>query len=357
MFYGVLVHKFEIPPYHLLKAGYEILQSKEYTEVPKEYTQTDIASLISIKKHSDVLERREALLHFFWGESKLPLLLPSTIIENFKDVRYDDIGSLYRIDKIVIKMEFEIESVVYHFIPKDSNNKVILYHQGHRGDFYNSKEQIKTFIEKGYSVMAFSMPLLGLNNQPIVQLPRFGKLKLTSHDHMKFLLPKDGHPIKFFIEPVIIALNYLENNFDYISVAMCGISGGGWTTTLVAAVDTRIKTSFPLAGSYPIYLRSNSINDWGDYEQNAPELYRIANYLELYILGGYGKGRKQLQIINKYDSCCFSGLKWKTYRDIIRAHMDQLGVGDFDLLLDDSHRKHIVSNFAMSQILNEIEND
>lgn len=174
---------------------------------------------------------------------------------------------------------------------------------------------------------------------------------------MKFLVPKNGHPIKYFIEPVVTALNYLENNFYYASVSMVGISGGGWTTTLAAAVDKRITKSFPVAGSYPIYLRSNSSRDWGDYEQTAPELYSTMNYLELYVLGGQGKNRKQLQILNKYDSCCFAGTKWETYRDVVRSRIHHLGAGEFDLFLDDSHQEHLVSNLAMSQILNELGSD
>ncbi len=178
-------------------------------------------------------------------------------------------------------MEYGLKSYVYHFIPQQPNDKFVFYHQGHRGDFILGKKQISQFLDNGYAVLAFSMPLYGPNNQPTVELPRIGKLKLAQHDHMKFLTPESGHPIKYFIEPVIIALNYINQSLDYSSISMVGISGGGWTTTLAAAVDTRIGYSFPVAGSYPIYLRSNSQRDWGDYEQNAPELYKKVNYLVL----------------------------------------------------------------------------
>ncbi len=357
MFYGVLVGKFQLFPYSLLKSGYTILQLKEYTETPKEYTETDVADLISISYAKDVFDRRDALISFLWGKPEIPSSLPSAIINSWEDVRYEDIQSIHRIEKLVVTMEYGLESHVYHFIPQNPNNKVVLYHEGHRGDFIHSKEQIRRFIENGYAVMAFSMPLLGLNNQPAIEIPRIGKLKMTSHDHMKFLSPENGHPVKYFIEPVISALNYLDENFDYSSVSMVGMSGGGWTTTLAAAVDTRIGYSFPVAGSYPIYLRSNSQRDWGDYEQNTPELYKTANYLELYVLGSHGRNRKQLQIINKYDSCCFAGVKWQTYKDIVSTHVHQLGAGEYDLFLDDSHQGHLISSVAMSRILDELGND
>ncbi len=355
MIYGVMMCRFKLPPYSLPETVWHMLQPNEYAEIPKEYTETDVAAIISIRQPGDVAERRKALIHFLWGRPELPLSLPAEVISAFADARYEDIRSLSRIDKVIVAMEYGIESNVYHFLPKNPNNRVVLYHQGHQGDFYIDKAQIRQFIDNGYAVAAFSMPLLGLNNQPIIQLPHVGQLKLTSHEQMKFLSPEHGHPIKYFIEPVVTVLNYLGNNFDYERVAMVGISGGGWTTTLAAAVDTRILKSYPVAGSYPIYLRSNSPRDWGDYEQTVPELYGTMDYLELYVLGAYGEQRKQLQILNLYDSCCFAGTKWETYKDVVRSRVRQLGAGEFDVFSDDSHHEHKISSVAMRQIINDIE--
>jgi hypothetical protein len=356
IFYGMAAHKFQLPPYDFANAALQhiaVRTPKEYLKTPKEYFETDVAQLISIGKQQDVSRLRRELITLLWGNPGIPSSLPLAVDKDIADTRYNDISSLSKIDKLSIVMEFGIESHVYHFIPKTPNNKVVLYHQGHEGDFYESKVQIRRFLDTGYSVVAFSMPLLGLNNQPTVQLPRVGKLKLTSHDQMKFLLPKNGHPVKYFLEPVSIVLNYLEKNFDYLSVSMVGISGGGWTTTLAAAIDTRIEKSFPVAGSYPIYLRSNSQRDWGDYEQTVPEIYRTVNYLELYILASSGPNRKQLQVINQFDSCCFAGTKWETYKYLVIERVRE-GTGEFELFLDATHREHLISEFAMSRILKEL---
>jgi 3-phenylpropionate/cinnamic acid dioxygenase small subunit len=78
------------------------------------------------------------------------------------------------------------------------------------------------------------------------------------------------------------------------------------------------------------------------------------NYLELYILGSYGLHRKQLQVINQYDSCCFAGTKWETYKDIIRERVHELRTGEFELFLDATHREHLISEAAMSRILDEL---
>ena len=309
-----------------------------YALIPKvSHSDADVAALISIQNPQDVARLRSELITFLWG-TELPSSLP-TVERAFSDDRYDS-----AIEKLVVHMDFGLESHVYHFIPEQPNNKVVLYHQGHSGDFYKSKKQIKILLDNGYAVVAFSMPLLGLNNQPTIELPRIGPLKLSSHDHMRFLAPEQGHPVRYFIEPVIVVLNYLEGRYD--SISMVGISGGGWTTTLAAAIDARIDKSFPVAGTYPLYLREN--RDWGDYEQNVPELYQTVNYLELYILG-----RKQLQIINQYDPCCFAGTQSEAYRDIVATIARQVG-NDFDVFIDDSHRKHAISDVAMERILREL---
>lgn len=359
--YGVMVDRFHLPPYYLARAAYQALAPKkpaepprEFIETPKEYFETDVDALISIRQPQDVPLFRDKLIAMLWGTPQLPSLLPSRVVGQFSDTRYDDVPSLVRIDELTVVMDFGLESHVYHFTPKNPNNNVILYHQGHRGDFINSKEQIATFLDRGYAIAAFCMPLLGLNNQPTVTLPRFGRFKLTAHDHMKFLSPESGHPVKYFVEPVEAVLNYLERNFDYSSVSMVGISGGAWTTTLAAAVDPRIGKSFPVAGTFPMYLRSNSKRDWGDFEQTAPVIYNATNYLELYVLGSLGPNRGQLQIVNQYDPCCFAGTKWETYRDVVKAHVQVLGGGDFDLFFDDSHAQHTISPLAMSRILDVI---
>jgi hypothetical protein len=346
-------YAYKIPPVDTVSPR---VSRSVFDEIPPEYFKTDVSRLIEIREPEDIAVFRSRLIEFLWGDKELPGSLPAAVIKGFTDLRYRDITGLERIDRIVVRMDFGLESHIYHFLPKRPNNKLIIFHQGHDGDFYYSKEEIKEFLHNGYSVVAFCMPLRGLNNRPTVYLPRLGFLKLAwNHDFMKFLSPINGHPIRYFIEPVIIALNYLDDNYSYRHISMVGISGGGWTTTMSAAIDTRIKISFPVAGSLPIYLRSNSRNDWGDYENSEPKLYNTVNYPELYILGASGNGRKQLQILNKYDSCCFEGIKWQTYKDVVRSRVFELGPGEYNLFMDDTHRHHQISPVAIKLILNELD--
>src|SRR5262249_31490905 len=160
-------------------------------------------------------------------------------------------------------------------------------------------------------VLVVFMPLFGPNSGP------FGHGIL--HDPMFTLETPALSPFKYFLEPVVRGVNYSRQVLRYRRVHMIGISGGGWTTTLSAALDPRIRVTFPVAGTLPGYLRRQdapcSQPDRGDLEQYHPALYAIADYLDLYILGSYGPGRGQLQVLNQYDSCCFAGVRFRTYED------------------------------------------
>jgi hypothetical protein len=229
-----------------------------------------------------------------------------------------------------------------------------LYHQGHNGDFIIGYDTINMLLKNGYNVIALSMPLLGMNNKPELNLQKFGKFKFVNHDELTILNNDNFNSAKLFIEPIILILNYAEQ-FNYNEISMLGISGGGWTTVLASAIDTRISKSFPVAGIYPLYLVNNSPGSWGDDEQRQNEIYKIANYLDLYIMGAFGEDRKQTQIFNIYDKCCFSGHGYKTYEETIQKIVEQLGEGNFKVHGDDTHRDHKISEYALEIILNELE--
>lgn len=323
-------------------------EGSEFERIDEVYRETDVNSLIGIESADDIAAKRKELIHFIWGGGGFPTeKLPCKVEKKIADDRYAELfkGSLTQIDKITVEMDYGMESVIYHFHPRKSNKKLMVYHQGHRGDFIKGINTIKAFLEQGYAVMGVSMPLLGMNNQPIVTLERFGRFHVTRHMHLKLL----ENPISFFMEPIAVALNYAKR-YKYEQTHMIGISGGGWTTTIYAAIDPRIVHSYPVAGSYPIYLRSDSGRDWGDYEQTLPDLYKIANYPELYIMGSFGKGRRQVQILNKYDSCCFAGIKYRTYETAVSQAVKRLGTGKFEIYLDDTHKEHKISEEVLKVV-------
>lgn len=133
-----------------------------------------------------------------------------------------------------------------------------------------------------------------------------------------------------------------------------GLSGGGWTAVVYAAIDPTIQVTISISGSIPLYLRSGGST--GDSEQTIQSFYSIAGYPELYVLGSLGPNRRQIQVLNRRDNCCFSewqhpGLNWQeamrnTERDV-RTTLFNLGsttgAGFFRQEIDDSADHHGIS--------------
>ena len=352
---GITVGYYEIFPFDLIQNSKSlILNNFEEEQNNILIYEENIDSLILINSENDVIDKRKTLTNFIWND-QVPYSSTILVDENIIDERYQNLSNLKSIHRLDISMEYNINSIAYLFLPENSNNKLIIYHQGHSGDFVNGKDNIDFFLDKNYTVLAFSMPLLGMNNQPIIDLEHFGKIKFTNHKQLQFLESSEFSPVKFFIEPIGVSLNYLDENFDFDSYYMMGISGGGWTTVLFSAIDDRISQSYSVAGSYPIFMRSDSKNI-GDYEQIIPELYAIANYLELYILNSYGDNRIHVQISNNNDPCCFSGNISGIYDNKINEKLIALKSGNFSLYIDDSHNKHKISEYSRSLILQHLNN-
>ncbi len=325
------------------------------------FLETNVNELISIREKTDAQARQAELVSFIWGPDGFPKEQPAKIEKAIADKRYSDVPNLKQIDRLTVNMEWGLTSCAYHFIPARPNNKLIIYHAGHDGDFIVAKDLIAFFLKHGFAVIGMSMPLEGQNNHPVVELERIGKVQLTFHDQLKLLKMKSGHPVQLFLTPVAVVLNYTQP-LGYESVFMTGVSGGGWTTTMCAAVDPRITRSYPAAGTLPLHLREdrkrfNSAQrpaDWGDYEQTIPELHSVANYLDLYILGSLGEQRKQLQIINKNDPCCLGGEAFKAYEGVVNERVRSLGGGSFAVFLDTKNTQHSISDEAISVILDDI---
>mgnify|MGYP006104323083 CR=1 FL=1 len=335
-------------------SGFFILEQNENNNSKNSIHEIDVNSLIHVTDKSSKLEIKNNLINYIWKQNNLPESESIKIENNIIDVRYNDLKNLNKIDKFLIEMEYDVNSIVYHFTPLSPNGKLIIYHQGHSGGFFEGKNIIEFFLEKNYSVVAFSMPLKGMNSQPVVDLSNIGKLKLESHNQLEFLESESFSPIKFFVEPIVVVINYFDNHYDFNSYYMVGISGGGWTATIAPAIDERITQSYSVAGSYPMFLR-NSPENVGDYEQHTSDLYELANYLDLYVMASTGQDRKFIQIFNKYDPCCFSGTNFDAYEENIKNTVNNMETGYFDIFLDDTHKEHIISEESLEIIISEME--
>ena len=355
--FGLTVGVYKIFPYEILDSSLDTIKEEAPTENNQFITQSDLNTLVRIDGKLDIEKKRNDLTEFFWNVESLQRVqhdgqLPE-IESDIYDSRYNDLQNLKRIDKLTVEMEYGIDSVSYLLLPEESNQKLIIYHHGHDGDFILGSDTIQFFLERNFTVLAMTMPLVGMNNQPIVGIDGFGEMKLISHDQLNLLEKNKFNPMKLFIHPIQVNLNYLDKEYDFKRYSIIGLSGGGWIGLVYSAIDDRISDSFSIASSLPFYLRVDT-RDIGDYEQTNVNLYKITNYLELYVLAGYGDDRKHIQIFNKNDPCCYSGIGYESYEFFIKDKLVELGKGSFQILIDDTHNEHKISDTMLEYIRKNI---
>ena len=355
--FGLTVGVYKIFPYEILDSSLDTIKEEAPTENNQFITQSDLNTLVRIDGKSDIEKKRNDLTEFFWNVESLQRVqhdgqLPE-IESDIYDSRYNDLQNLKRIDKLTVEMEYGIDSVSYLLLPEESNQKLILYHHGHDGDFILGSNTIQFFLERNFTVLAMTMPLVGMNNQPIVGIDGFGEMKLISHNQFNLLEKNKFNPMKLFTNPIQVNLNYLDKEYDFKRYSIIGLSGGGWIGLVYSAIDDRISDSFSIASSLPFYLRVDA-RDVGDYEQTNVNLYKITNYLELYVLAAYGDDRKHIQIFNKDDPCCYSGIGYESYEFFIKDKLVELGKGSFQILIDDTHNEHKISDTMLEYIRKNI---
>lgn len=255
--------------------------------------------------------------------------MPSRLPDDIR-TRVDPAFPSSEIEQITVQTD-DLTSYAYLIHPDAWNGGLAIYHQGHAGDFRDfGRETIGVLLQASYQVLAFSMPMLGMNTHPF-----------PTSEHIE--LSERENPLRYFADPVIIAVNWAEATYSYSRRFMLGISGGGWTTVLVAAIDERIDASYPVAGSWPHYLRER-YGSLGDYEQQI-----TPNYLELYLMATH-PNRAQVQVFNEFDPCCFGGLYSYDYLSYT-SYRANTWAGRFQILMDHEQMEHAISDYALWQIL------
>ena len=86
-------------------------------------------------------------------------------------------------------------------------------------------------------------------------------------------------------------------------VAVSGLSGGGWQTIFISALDTRVTLANPVAGYSSFRTRARNLGDLGDSEQTPSDLATVADYTHLTAMLA---PRGALLTYNAKDQCCFA---------------------------------------------------
>jgi len=327
----------------------------KYEEVDPKHLKTDPRTLIHVRNAETVERARAALNAVIWGEggfpkNKMPMTTVGDIRKLPKESRcpnparedyttrtlgcsvrlYEDVANLAAIEQLTIGISAKYHPRVSHFRPLEMNGGLILYHHGYAGTHQDQWRHIWRWVEAGYGVLAFDYIGYG-NAAPGVD-----------YDGQTYM--------RALFEPIAVAQNDVLARYDYKTVNMVGLSAGGWVTAVYAALDKRIKKSYPVAGVLPLYLRQEKETAEPQYFQ---PMIDAASYPDMFILAATGKGRRQVQIFNRFDRCCFNGPRGRLYEDAVASVAEKIG-GSFRVIVDETHPRHKISRWAFETILRDM---
>lgn len=233
------------------------------------------------------------------------------------------------------------------------------YQGGTNGDFEWQPPGMRWLLKRaatnGCDLLMPSMVLMGENriycNRPgeNVGLTVAGPQTPNGNPHEFFpirpdLWPTTGHWLKYFLDPVLSGLDWMLAARSYDRIGITGVSGGGWTSTVAAALDPRIERSYPVSGSVPLayrreIIRPGYVGREGDAEQYEPALVGAADYDDLYMMSVAETGRKSHLFYSLSDPLCFSGEAVARFGPSLEKQAKANGFGDlrFRVLPGDTH--------------------
>src|SRR5713101_12313 len=194
---------------------------------------------ITVHSAREVTERRRELIQYLWGDEGFPAKRLPNIVQTNVASPVKQLAHLERVDELRMDLAPGLQGLAYHFIPQHPNRELVVVHHGHtctldddpspRDVGYGLQRTIDALLRGGYGVLGVFMP----HQRP-------GDCT-GGHDAMCQLSTR-GSPIKYFLEPTALILNYLKSRSrsdhfpKYRAFHMIGLSGGGWTTTIYAAI-------------------------------------------------------------------------------------------------------------------------
>ena len=311
---------------------------------------------ITIRTASEANVRRKELASAIWGTPDLPVdysIGPPIRIDLNEPIpakcseiahyhtplacetwRYRDISNIAEVSQREFTIPPHFRANVAQFRPRAWNRWTILYHHGFAGTFNEQHRNLARLIEKGYAVLAFNLPGLGGNQIPGPGLKAFRQI----------------------MGAILLSLDYEAAQAKPNGIAMIGFSAGGLATAMAAALDPTLRATYTVAA--PIYPRALADPALEPPKiARVPELLDTAGYLDLFILGTSGSAnqpRRQLQIFNQYDRCCWRNRTALLYADAVKQAASGLG-GEFEVRIDESHARHKISRQAMEWILADLE--
>ncbi|MBS1852746.1 MAG: acetylxylan esterase [Acidobacteria bacterium] len=219
--------------------------------------------------------------------------------------KFEEVGTLpgkgYRIRKMRYEIVPGFQCIALLYEPDNLRGKVpaVLNVHGHEYTLGQTAEYLQkrsiTMAKNG--ILTLSLDWLGT-----------GQLNVPGNDHW-FGAHMDlagTNELGLFYLAMRKGLDYLSNhpNTDRTRIGMTGLSGGGWQTIVLSALDERVRVAIPVAGYSSVGTRveANDYGDIGDTEQSATDFLVGRDFTHLTAMLA---PRPALLIFNAEDDCCF----------------------------------------------------
>jgi len=318
---------------------------------PPQVPQAPTSELVRFTGDAGAGKARARVLDAIWPDG-VPATVPRVEVVAWpRDLQAVDRARVAKLERATIDVR-GFESTAYILTPHDATGKVAIVHGGHQADDpalhldAGLDDLTNGLLENGVKVALMQMPLSSWNRDRTGMGVTIGQSQVPGHNEL-FTKVDGMAAMSVFLEPVVQMLNLLG------PATMTGLSGGGWTTTLVAALDERVTASIPVAGSLPLYVRPLSPGSQGDAEQvyaavlGEDETGRptgLMSYLEAYAMATT-RGRVQVQVLNQRDTCCFGGDAYQQYGDWLHEMFPR-----WTVVSDQTATGHVVSAETAARI-------
>lgn len=227
---------------------------------------------------------------------------------------------------------------------------------------------IKSLAAAEFDIVFVSMPFMGDNqgfhnySDPALSAVPSGGLHFAIGTGAVQGIGLIGSRLRYWIDPVIAGLQYAINSRSaigqslstpqtYNRIVMVGHSGGGWTTTLCAAIDPRIDRSYSVAGSMPFAYRVANEPGLADWEQE--DGFRglgFNDYPDAYLMAAAESSRKHMLFYNGGDTS-FTGHRAAPWAAWLRETAQDGGFGEVDVLIDHNAVGHNISPLVRAAIV------
>jgi len=260
----------------------------------------------------------------------------------FEEAGIIETGKGYRIRKLRYEIVPGFESSALLYEPENLNGKIpaILNPNGHEREVgkaaeYKQKRCIN-FAKRG--IFALSLEWIYCGELYVPE---------NAHEFGAHLDLVGANTAGLFYLAMRRGLDYLYEhpNVDRTRIGMTGLSGGGYQTIMLSALDPRVAVSVPVAGYSALVSKLERVGDYGDPEQVPADFLDGEDYPHLTALRA---PRPTLIIDNAEDDCCFRAPLVRPYvYDAVKPFFELYGLAgalDWHENLDPSTHNYQLDN-------------